>query len=156
MATRSHARIEGDRRVRTLLLQMADRTRGVEPAWPAVGDVIAENMALQFTSEGAHLNGRGWAPLSPKYLAWKVSKGLDPRRLHATRTMMLSLTSRPMAVEQYFPNRAVFGTDDEKAAFHQNGTDVMPRRQIINVTEDLADDVNSVLARYIFEERLAP
>lgn len=156
MPSRSHARITGDRRVMTLLRQMADRTRSVEPAWPRVGDVFAENMAMQFDTEGAHLGGRPWAPLSPKYLAWKVKRGLDPRRLHATRQMMLSLTSRPMAVEQYFGNRAVFGTDDEKAHWHQNGTSMMPRRQIIRVTDDLADDVNSVLARYIFEERLTP
>lgn len=150
----SHAEIEGDRRVRQLLSEMADRTQGVEPAWPAVGDVIAEAMLDQFATEGAHLNGVQWAPLQPDYLRWKIRKGFHPERLRQTDQMRLSLLSRPMAVEEYRPMSATFGTDDPKAPFHQNGTSRMPQRKIINVTEDLADDVNSVLARYIFENRL--
>lgn len=154
MPTGLHARIDGDRRVRQLLSEMVDRTQGVEPAWPGVGDVIASAMDDQFESEGVALLGRPWAPLEPRYLRWKVREGYDPRRLHQTGAMRQSLTSRPMAIEEYFPTSARFGTDDEKAAFHQNGTEFMPRRQIINVTDDLGDDVNSVLARYIFENRL--
>lgn len=150
----SHARIEGDRRVRQLLSEMADRTEGVEVAWPAVGDVIASAMDDQFNSEGSALNGNQWAPLNPAYLAWKISKGFDPRRLHQTGAMRASLTGRPMSIEEYGPGTARFGTTDEKAPFHQNGTQYMPQRKIITVTEDLADDVNSVLATYIFEERL--
>lgn len=151
----SSARIDGDRRVRQLLSEMADRTQGVEAAWPKVGDVIADAMTQQFQTEGAHLNGVQWAPLSPDYLAWKIRKGFRPERLRQTDKMRDSLTSRPMAVEVYGPMRATFGTDDQKAAFHQNGTSMMPRRQIITVTDDLADDVNSVLATYIFEDRLS-
>lgn len=151
---RSHATIRGDRRVAQLLSEMADRTRGVYFAWPSVGDVIADALDKQFEAEGAHFYSRKWAPLKPEYLAWKVKAGLDPRRLHATGAMRASLTSRPMSLEQYFGARAVFGTRDRKAAFHQNGTRFMPRRQIIRVTEDLADDVSSALARWIFDNRL--
>jgi phage gpG-like protein len=152
----SHARIDGDRRVRQLLSEMADRTRGI-PAqtWEKVGDVIAGAMRQQFASEGSHLLGRQWAPLNPDYLAWKIGKGFRPERLRQTDAMRDSLISRPMAIERYEPLRATFGTDDEKAAFHQNGTSLMPQRKIIHVTDDLADDANSVLARYIFEDRLS-
>ncbi len=150
-----HASIDGDRRVRQLLTEMVDRTRGVEKAWPKVGDVIADNLSTQFDSQGNHLGGAAWAPLNPQYLAWKIRKGFDPRILHQTGVMRASLTSRPMAVEEYRPTEATFGTTDPKAPFHQSGTTFMPARPIITVTEDLADDVNSVLARYIFEERLA-
>lgn len=149
-----HATIDGDRRVRQLLSEMVDRTHGVEVAWPAVGDVIADGLSRQFDSQGVHLGGARWAPLNPAYLAWKIRKGFDPRILHQTGDMRASLTSRPMAVEEYAPMSARFGTDDRKAPFHQSGTTFMPARPIINVTEDLADDVNSVLARYIFENRL--
>lgn len=155
MAPLSHATITGDRRVTRLLEEMADRASGVEDAWPRVGDVIAGAMREQFRTEGAHLNGKQWAPLSPKYLAWKLRKNLRPERLRATDNMRISLTSRPlMAVEEYRRMSATFGTDDKKAGFHQHGTSLMPQRRIINVTDDLADDVNSVLARYIFENRL--
>lgn len=152
----SHATIDGDRRVRQLLSEMVDRTQGVEAAWPAVGDVIAEHMHDQFASEGVHLTGRPWAPLQPRYLAWKVRHGFHSEKLRQTDTMRLSLVSRPFPIEEYRPTSATFGTDDPKAAFHQNGTRFMPRRQIIDVdtNPDFADDVSSVLARYIFEERL--
>ncbi len=155
MPSQSRARISGDRRVRQLLSEMVDRTQGVQVAWPAVGDAIADAMTQQFQTEGVALTGTPWAPLKPDYLAWKIRKGFDPRRLHQTGEMRRSLTSRPMAIEEYRPFSATFGTDDDKAAFHQNGTANMPQRKIIEATEDLADDVNSVLARYIFENRLS-
>ncbi len=155
MPSQSHARIDGDRRVRRLLQEMKDRTQGVEVAWPRVGDVIAEAMTDQFATEGVALTGRPWHPLKPEYLAWKIRKGFRPERLRQTDVMRDSLTSRPMAIEEYRPFSATFGTDDEKAAFHQNGTVNMRQRKIIEVTDDLADDVNSVLARYIFEDRLS-
>lgn len=150
----NHATITGARVVRQLLSEMSDRTTGMEAAWPKVGDVIAGHLEEQFESQGTHLTGAPWAPLNPDYLAWKIRKGYDPRILHQKRDMRQSLTSRPMAVEVYEPMRATFGTDDEKAAFHQSGTDNMKQRKIINVTDDFADDVNQVLARYIFEDRL--
>ena len=151
----AHATIEGDRRVKQLLSEMSARALGIpDPVWALVGTVVAENMVEQFASEGAHLNGSSWAPLSPPYKAWKAANGYRTEKLRRTDAMMLSLTSRPMAVEHYSSHAATFGTDDEKAAFHQYGTRNMPQRKIINVTPDFADDVNSVLARYIFEERL--
>lgn len=149
------AKISGDRRVKQLLSEMVDRTTGVAAAWPAVGDVVAEAMADQFATEGVALTGRPWAPLKPSYLRWKRRNGFRPERLRQTDQMRRSLVSRPMAIEEYRPMSASFGTDDEKAEFHQSGTQFMAQREIINVTEDLADDINSVLARYIFEGRLA-
>jgi phage gpG-like protein len=158
MAAVSHASIHGDRRVKQLLTEMADRAQGIPPTtWAQVGDSIAGHMAEQFATEGSHLNrGKPWAPLKPAYLAWKIRSGLRHERLRATDAMRLSFVSRPMAVEEYRDMSATFGSDDEKAPYHQFGTRFMPQRQILNVEEggDLADDVNSVLARYIFEERL--
>lgn len=148
-----HATIVGDRRVQQLLTEMIDRVSGVEPAWPGVGDVIAENLAEQFATEGAHLTG-AWAPLSPAYLAQKLADGFPATKLLRTGAMASSFTSRPMAIEEYGARTARFGSDDAKAQFHQAGTSKMPQRQIINVTPDMADDVSSVLARYIFEDRL--
>jgi hypothetical protein len=154
-----HATIEGDRRVMQLFSEMADRADGI-PAdvWAKVGDEIAEHMAEQFATEGAHLTGKAWAPLSPPYLRWKVRHGLHPERLRATDALVSSLISRPMAVEEYSPLEAKFGTDDPKARFHQGGTKFMPQRKIIEVDspggEELADDAWSVVARYIFENRL--
>lgn len=155
MPGRSHASISGDRRVRQLLSEMADRARGVEAVWPEVGDYLADEFGKQFDAEGAHFYSRRWKPLTPQYLRWKIRNGYDPRRLHQTGAMRASLTSRPMAIEQYGSSSARFGTNDSKAGFHQNGTKFMPRRQIIRVTVDLADDVNSIIARYIFDNRLS-
>lgn len=152
------AKISGDRRVRQLLTEMADRTRGIEPqVWAKVGDVLAEHLERQFLTEGSHLTGHPWAPLSPPYLSWKVKHGFDPRILRQTGAMHKSFTSRPFPIEQYRDMSADFASDDDKAAWHQHGTRFMPERRIIDVdaNPDLADDVNSVLARYIFEERLS-
>lgn len=148
----SGVEIEGDRLVMQLLSEMVDRTKDVSPAWPKVGDVIAGYMSEQFDSQGVKLTGGPWAPLNPDYLSWKIAKGFDPRILHQTGAMRASLTSRPMDIEEYQPQTARFGTRDEKAPFHQNGTQHMPQRKIMDMTPDFADDVNQVLARYIFEK----
>lgn len=158
MARGFSATIEGDRRVEQLLTEMADRTTGIAAAWPAVGDVVAEHMAEQFATEGSHLTGRPWAPLSPKYLAWKLAHGFMPEKLRQTDAMVSGWISRPMDIEEYGPDWARFGSSDSKGGFHQHGTRFMPQRKImdVDVNPDFPDDVNSVLARYIFENRLDP
>lgn len=150
------ATIRGDRRVIQLMEEMKDKTRTVAVVWPQVGDVVAENMAEQFATEGVHLTGRHWAPLKPAYLAWKVRHGFHPEILRRTDAMAASLISRPMAVEEYRPFSATFGTDDPKAHFHQGGTRFMAERRIMDVDHnpEFADDVMSVIAKYIFEKRL--
>ena len=148
------ATIEGSELVDRLMAQMADRTGDVSPIWPKVGDVVVDNMARQFDTEGAHFLGRQWSPLKPEYLAWKIRKGLDPRRLHATGDMRRSFTTRPMDVEEFYPDYAVFRSNDAKAPFHQSGTRNMPARRIFAMTEDFSDEITQVVARYIFENRL--
>lgn len=151
---RSHATITGDRRVLQLLTEMQDRTTGVAVIWPKVGDFLADEFRKQFDTQGAYFYSRKWKALSPDYLRWKISHGYDPRILRQTGAMALTFTSRPMAVEVYRPMSATFGSDDPKAKWHQNGTRYMSRRQIIRVTGDLSDGVSSIIARYIFENRL--
>lgn len=160
----SSARIDGDRQARALLRQMSARADDASPAWPAVGDVIAEQVGLQFDSEGSHF-GTPWDPRKPPTARTEQpgEQGFDPLRpdfgggplLVETGRLRDSFTSRPMSVEQYARQRAVFGSDDYRAPFHHDGTSDTPARPILRATDDLAEDVSDVLARYIIEGRIA-
>lgn len=120
----------GIERVKRRLGSARDRSRDVRPAWAAVGDDVADAMAMQFMTAGAAA-GRPWAPLNPDYLAWKVAHNYDPRTLHRTRRMRDSLVSRPMDIEEYHAEYADFGSSDEKLPFHQYGTSRMPQREVL-------------------------
>jgi hypothetical protein len=120
----------GIERTKRRLGAARDRSRDLRGAWPAVGDDVAEAMAMQFMTEGV-AGGRPWAPLKPEYRQWKVKHNYDPRTLLRTRAMRDSLTSRPMDIEEYHAEYADFGSTDEKLPFHQYGTRRMPRREVL-------------------------
>lgn len=138
---------------RARLRDIADRAADVRPAWPYVGDTVAGAMVDQFETEGAS-GGAPWAPLSPPYLRWKIRNGFDPRKLRQTGAMRESLTSDPMAIEEYQPQQARFGSDDPKLHFHQSGTRFMPARPVLFMTPQLERDVARILVRYIVDGRV--
>ncbi len=160
----SSAKISGDREVRELLRAMRERARDAGPAWPKVGDYIADQVGRQFDSEGAHF-GTPWDPRRPDYgprARMGGEPGWDALRpdfghgplLVQTGELRRSFTSRPMSVERYEPTRAVFGSDDYRAPFHQHGTDDTPARPILLATDLMAQDASAILARYIVEGRV--
>jgi hypothetical protein len=90
----------------------------------------------QFDSEGLSGSG-GWAPLKPRTIARKAALGLDSRILRETQALFRSVTeqSSPDAVFDVNADSMVFGTSDRKAIFHQKGTDRMPKRKVVDLTE---------------------
>lgn len=122
-----------------------DRARDLTPVWPGVGDEVADAAGRQFASSGSEF-GTPWAPLDPAYAARKKGGGGILVLIGALRA---SLTGRPMAVEEYGPRSAVFGTDSQVARWHQGGTENMPARPVLRRTERLATAMNRRIARYI-------
>jgi hypothetical protein len=103
---------------------------------PEIRQYLFQTEREQFDSEGVSGSG-GWAPLKPRTIARKAALGLDSRILRETQALFRSVTeaSSPDAVYHADADSMVFGTSDRKAIFHQKGTDRMPRRKVVDLTE---------------------
>ena len=132
------------------LEEYADRAEDFRPVWPLVGDLVSQAVGEQFATEGARFH-TPWKPLDPDYKRWKIQQGWSSQTLVASGRMRDSFTSRPMAIERYYPDHADFGSDVEYAEYHQTGTSRgLPRRPIVDwEDETLLRDVDGVLQSYL-------
>lgn len=138
---------------------MSHRAQDLRPAWPKVGSYISQSNRKQFTSKGAYY-GTPWKPLKPEYAAWKLHHGHGRRMLVVTGTMKMSFTSRPMSIEKYYRKKAVFGSDNRLAAYHQygtrrNGKRAIPARPMMKATPKLKRDVAQIVLTYVVHGKVA-
>lgn len=144
---------KGGQRTKRKLRGMEARAKNLSPVWPKVGSLIANMNRLQWATDGAYY-GTPWQPLSPDYLQWKVSNGYSGSLLVMTGGMRASFTSRPMRIEQYRGNSAVFGSDYWLAKFHhygtfRNGKRAIPPRKLMVASERMQSGVAAVIAQYV-------
>lgn len=152
MATRNHISIHGQAellRTAERFEAMARRARDTSPAWRAWGDDVAAAFTEQFRSEGARLLKSVWAPLSPRYAAWKARHFPGKPILQRTGEMMTGFTRRPLVIERVDSNSGTFGSDRKPAKWHQHGTRRMPARPIARKDDELKDAASRHLSRHI-------
>lgn len=137
-----------DAAVRRLLREMRDRTRDLTPAWLKFERVLARANRRRFLAQGAS-DGAAWAPLSPRYAAWKANHYPGKTILRRTDELFRSLTRVPMDVHRVTPSAAEFGTDVPYAIFHQLGTKHMPARPPVVVTPLLERELNRLVAAHV-------
>lgn len=122
-----------------------------------VGDYLAAVNKRHFDTEGESGASGKWAPLSPKYAAWKEKHYPGKPILRRTDALYKGLTERPMAVESITATTAVFGTDRFYAAIHQRGGWVSgwpPERPVIALTQADKDVIVKILQQAIvYNER---
>jgi phage gpG-like protein len=107
----------------------------------------AENFALGGLPSG------GWAPLSPRYAAWKSVHFPGSPVMVQTGELFRSLTSLTNSAETITPTSASFGTTVEYAKFHQYGTRKMPARTIIFCPIEFADNVADKARDHILNDK---
>lgn len=118
------------------------------PAFEAIGDSLARAERNQFRTEGIYGSG-GWDPLSPAYAAWKAKNYPGRPILQLSGDLMESLTVRPFGIDVVEAQFAVFGSGVEYGAFHQRGTDLMPRRRPVELPETLRRRWIAILQRWL-------
>lgn len=128
--------------LRDLKMRAHDQRKG----WRRAGRHLKRAVEMQFRTEGVYLNKRKWKPLSPPYLAAKRAAGFSGPIL--TRTTAMRRSFRVLSITR---NRLVFGSTDDKAAWHQHGAGNLPRRRILNGGIGVTRDVNKILSAYIRE-----
>lgn len=128
---------------------MARRARDTAPAWRAWGDDVADAFEEQFRTEGVRLLKNVWAPLSPRYKAWKDRHFPGEPILTRTHRMREAFTVRPLDIDRVDHNSGTFGSARKPAKFHQHGTRFMPARPIARATEDLKAAAKRHIVRHI-------
>ena len=122
--------------------------RDASPAFEKIGDSLARAERQQFRSQGAYGSG-GWAPLSPRYAAWKARHYPGRPILQRSGDLMESLTVRPFGVDIVESQFAVFGSGVDYGLYHQQGTDSMPRRRPVELPETLRRRWVQIMQRWI-------
>lgn len=109
-----------------------DFTQVLDDFLPEIASQHSEMFGGQHDS-----NGSPWAVLAPSTVA---RKGQD-RILFETGALMESLVTIGGSnnIAEAFPRGLVFGTSDEKAMFHQEGTLRMPARPPVGLSEETLD-----------------
>lgn len=114
----------------------------------AIDEVVMPEIKEQLDTEG---RGR-YAPLSPAYAARKRRLYGDRPILQATGIMYRSLTEpgAPHQIKRVGPSEAFFGTDLERARFHQRGRG-RRRRKIIDLTREFRKRLRDFIAKKMGE-----
>lgn len=133
------------------------RTSIPTPAWRKVGALISREVRLQFATRGGNF-GTPWKPLTPEYAARKKAMGFPRQILVMSGKMRNSFTQRPMDIERYQGQRAVFGSNERKVAWHQygtrrNGKRVNPPRPMLKLTPVLRRKIVKAVESYIVSGR---
>lgn len=145
----------GDQQVDRTLVGLTRNVSDARPAWLVLARRFTTNNVRQFASEGAYASG-GWAPLSPRYAAWKARHYPGRKILARTGRLRRSLTRRPFGVERISADSMVLGTDVPYAVYHQRGTRFMPRRRPVELPESERREWVKVLQRFIVTGRAQP
>jgi hypothetical protein len=108
------------------------------PPFDEFGRYLTDETKQQFTRE-EDPEGNKWAELSPRTLLKKKS----PHILRETEMMYKSLYYR--ADKKSFE----YGINDFKYNFHHTGTERMPARVVIGITETRKEKLNKLIILYL-------
>ena len=111
--------------------------------------LLATAYADNFAQAG--LPSGGWAPLTPKYAAWKAVHfpGAPPMIQDGRLFRALSTLRGPDSV--IGDSEATFGTSIEYAKFHQYGTSKMAKRKLVFEPPLFAEALAKDLGKYVVD-----
>lgn len=105
----------------------------LRPLWERFGKTMAAIEQERFDSRGYG----EWPALAASTLAQKAAHGFPLDPLIRTRAMIDELTDPGAGSKDVGPQTFAFGSSQPYAEFHQDGTDRMPQRKVIEIrTED--------------------
>ena len=136
MAELLHLSLEGIPKWQQWTEDMIARAQDMRPVFEVMYEAWIVEVQEQFATEGAYY-GDAWAPLNEKYAERKRRQwGLMPI-LIASGAMLKSFLGGHNHVKVIEADHAAFGSTDEKARYHQEGTEHMPARPIVKASDAL-------------------
>lgn len=142
----------GETQVDRTLTRLIDAATDARPAWDEIADRFASIEEQQFSSEGRAGSG-GWAPLSSAYAQWKARHYPGKPILERSGSLRDSLTRRPFPIEKIDRLDMTIGSDSEYGRYHQAGTERMPQRKPVDLTEYQRRDLVKIMQAHVFGNR---
>lgn len=146
MATRLQFTFWGEAQVDRTLEVVSLHAQDATPVWEELADRFLDDERRQFQSEGAYGSGR-WAPLSPKYAAWKARHWPGRGILVRTGELVASLTQGPQ-VRVITPSQMAVGSAVDHGKYHQRGQGV-PRRRPVELPESERREWTRAVHRFL-------
>jgi len=146
--------LDGAQVVDRKLEAIGERARNLMPAYPAVIQVFREIARQAFGTEGASTASGAWAPLKPATVKDRERKGFPGAHpiLQRTQRLMRSLTDLTGdTINVQTPTYLGIGSATPYVAYHQSTAPRtrLPRRAIIDLTEDDKHELFLPLRRYV-------
>lgn len=128
-----------------------------EGVWPEVFEHLERTTARQFASEGMY-GSDGWTELAPSTIADKRRGGYPPNILERTGEMKDSflVDDHPDHIALAMRDQGWYGSSNDDAGFHQDGTDLMPQRMIIQPPEGSRRYMVRIMQRYALANSPTP
>ncbi len=124
--------VMGDVVLARALSRFGESCKDFTPAWSQIHDDFLLIESEQFQSQGTRANP--WQPLSPDYAAWKAKYFPSMGILQLTGALLSEMSfSIPTRIE---PLRLTMTPSIPYAYYHQKGTQKMPARKVIDLTEN--------------------
>lgn len=124
--------------------RLADFTPVLERAERNIQDAVS----LNFATEGSLVGG--WAPLSPRYAAYKIAhEGAEPL-LVRTGALAVAMGHLPFEIGTHELTVRLPNSPDY-LGFHERGTYKMPARRLMVTPPDFAAYMRTAVADYIME-----
>src|SRR4030042_2260470 len=128
--------VDGERQLDRSLDIIADSLTNFKDIFEKCADDFRKTQESVFANSGAFEGLRAWAPLSPGYRTWKMKKVGAKPILTFKGDLRKSLTSKSTNhIEKITTHSLEIGTRDKKAIWHHRGTNKMPKRKVIELSE---------------------
>jgi phage gpG-like protein len=140
----------GDKQFDRKLMRIGARSVQAAPVLESVGFFLSRVEREQFDSQGSR-SGRPWAPLAPSTVA---RKGHDEILVDSGALRDSFIYGDSNNIWEVTNEFLRFGSSVEYGGFHQSGTEHMPQRKVMDLTE--ADKVAIVksIQRWVIEGEL--
>lgn len=147
---RHDVKVYGAERAAAKMQAIIERSDKLQLVFEEARLELAAANAANFAANGLP-SGRAWAPLSPRYGAWKSSRFPGRPTMVRSGRLFESLSSLTDSVNKIDGTKAQFGTSVEYARFHQRGTFKMPKRMILFEPAGFSERMGQRIGRFIID-----
>lgn len=121
--------VDGEVQLDRMLSRFGKAMDDMSPFFKDAEERLGWAVSMQFENQGQRSGG--WAPLSPRYAAWKLTHYGGKPLLQLSGDLKDSFRTLRMTALEF-----AWGTQIGYAIFHQRGTVKMPQRKVIALTDD--------------------
>jgi len=146
--------VDGEQQLSRFFDVMGDEIEDFSDIFRGWAKDFRERQHSVFSNEGAFEGRLRWEELSPDYKAWKDLFYPGARILERTQRLWDSLVSTGHAdhISEISEKEFKIGTAVPYAIWHQRGTERMPQRKIIELTEPQRTDWTQICRRTVWEK----